>query len=152
MKNHLNSKILNNLPMKLHSMNVIITCILFLVISAPNTSTAQTKLKFSQVISVGTNVRTVPVGKVWKVENFLTFPNEEKAADCKEDGAVASMESAIVVNGKTIYLNNQSHSSYHTHTLEDGNPKDIFNLQAGTTIRTYCGGTKLTIVEFTIVK
>jgi hypothetical protein len=132
--------------------NYIKTVILMTILSIGQVS-AQSKLKFNEIIIIGNSIKTVPVGKVWKVENFITIPDVETNVDCKEDEDIASMASVIIVNKKTIYLNHQSATlPQHTHTLLMGNGDDIYNLKAGTTVCTYCTGTRLTVLEFDEVK
>ena len=113
---------------------------------------AQGNLQFNQVKLVST-VETVPVGKIWKVENILPSVRPTTTS-----WGNATLDFTILVNGQTVYyLSAESKGSLYGNgqtgitSMSAGIGASPIWLPAGTTLATGQNILSLSVVEFNIV-
>lgn len=136
---------------------------LFVIMLVSNLVFSQGNLQFNQVKLVST-VETVPVGKVWKLQNFL--PNTALVQDLNRTYPTAVVGGTknfiILVNGNSIYLQSQlsrevgrADAYWNQDGYATSSQHSIFDqaiwFPAGTTIAASTNIQYLSIIEFNII-
>jgi hypothetical protein len=136
-------------------------CFILFLIKSGN---AQNNLQFNQVKLITSTAETVPVGKVWKMENFLPsvplYQDLIRQYNQETDGANRNF--AISVNSNTIYLQSNitrevgrtggywSQDGYATSSSASVFPSPIW-FPAGTTVAASTNIQYISVVEFNII-
>jgi hypothetical protein len=122
-----------------------------LFIGALGSVTAQGTLQFNRVLFVDhLSTLTVPAGKVWKVEGYwqsdVTTTTSANGTTCSSN----SWHSPIIMNGNVYYMldNIATGSSNVFFSTVNQLP---FWAPAGTTFRTVCVGSIMSVIEFNVL-
>ena len=125
--------------------------IVFLALGSWASGSAQGTLQFNRVLFVDhLSTQTGPAGKVWKVEGYwqsdVTTTTSSNGTTCSN----VSWHSPIIMNGNNYYMldNVATGSSSVFFTTINQVP---FWAPSGTTFRTVCVGSILSIIEFNIL-
>jgi hypothetical protein len=122
-----------------------------LFIGALGSVSAQGTLQFNRVLFVDhLSTLTVPAGKVWKVEGYwqsdVTTTTSANGTTCNSNG----WHSPIIMNGNVYYMldNIATGSSNVFFSTVNQLP---FWAPAGTTFRTVCVGSIMSVIEFNVL-
>ncbi len=126
-------------------------CALVLFFTVWAMASAQGTLQFNRVLFVDhVNTLTVPAGKVWKVEGYwqsdVTTTTSANGTTCNSN----SWHSPIIMNGNVYYMldNIATGSSNVFFSTVNQLP---FWAPAGTTFRTVCVGSIMSVIEFNVL-
>lgn len=128
----------------------VIGCVIGFIVLSSNMQSQTNNLYFNQVILVGNTPMTVPAGKVWKVEGF--FHSNNVFYYSPNVGCSSSQSYGFYVNGILCsfpYNYSTASGSGSPYVAAAGSSFPLW-LPAGTTLRTDCSGSYLSVIEFNV--
>ena len=122
------------------------------VYSTFNKASAQGyNLQFSRVLLVNNVLQTVPANKVWKVEkiitsNFMIF--QYNTGGCSSS---YSDPYQVLIDGVAYFLDENLTTGQSGYQYAPGSTAGPLWLPSGTTLKTQCSGSILSILEFNLI-
>jgi hypothetical protein len=127
----------------------LITCILLL--TAKYVSAQGGGLQFNQVLLVSSSLQTVPSGKIWKVEKMMTqayYIYQHNTGSCNQSNSDPYM---VHINNNVYFLNSSISTGQSGYMYAPGCTEGPLWLPEGTTLKTQCPGSLLSIIEFNVI-
>lgn len=130
----------------------VFAVLLLVVLGFFEHSNAQSGLAFSQVLLVDNQVQTVPAGKVWKMESIWSFTSGVVNSNCSSVANALDYGRAIEVNSVVLFPVSATQTGSSGNIFFSGEVASFpYWVPAGTTVRSYCPGSQISILEFSIV-
>jgi len=119
-------------------------------------ASAQGNLQFSRVLLVSDTLKTVPIGKVWKIESIAinasgTLPQAYGSLQITGSGTCANTDDSnayFEINGNKRVCSGIGNST--SATTVPASSCFPFWLPEGTTLKTQCPDALLSVIEFNI--
>jgi hypothetical protein len=125
----------------------------FIMCRAGNSAYAQGyTLQFNRVLLVSSVLQTVPANKVWKVEKMLTSSfmiYQYSSGNCNSSN---SDPYQVIIDGAVYFLAEELTTGQSGYQYAPGSTKGPLWLPAGTTLKTQCSSSLLSIIEFNLVQ
>jgi hypothetical protein len=113
---------------------------------------AQSGLAFSQVILVGNSAQTVPLSKAWKIEAIWSSSPGVANSSCSSVTGAVDYAKAIEINSVTLFPLSAVQTGSSGNIFFSGEAVSFpYWVPAGTSVKAYCPGSQISVVEFTII-
>lgn len=130
-----------------------LSCIIMLFLFSNDASFAQGyTLQFNNVLLVNNALQTVPANKVWKVEKMMTggfYVYPYNTGSCNQSNTDPYQ---VQINGATYFLNESLSTGQSSYQYAPGSTSGPLWLPAGTTVKTNCSNSLLSVIEFNLIQ
>jgi len=125
--------------------------LVIILLAFATAASAQTSLAYNRTLLVDNNVQTVPANTTWKIESIMSASPYAVNSACNATNGAFDYGRAIVIDGVDIFPTSATQSSSSGSIFTTGNSNSFpFWLPAGTTVKTFCSGSKISVIEFKI--
>lgn len=136
---------------KTYSLILFFLIALFTLINREHAN-AQSGLEFSQVLLVGNSVQSVPSGKVWKLESIWSASPGVMNSSCSSVSSAVDYARAIEINSVSLFPASATQTGSSGNIYSSGEIASFpYWLPAGTSVKAYCSGSQISVIEFTVI-